>query len=428
MSAKKKSSALESRREGVSVVGLGRVGLITLFHLARKNFLPCGVDTNKALILRLKKKNTPLPEPEFDTLLKKCHSNIRFSILLPDTKYYFIAVPTPFNRVTRQMDLSGIFSVLSGIKKNTGKKYIFIRSTLTPGSLHKISRWVRSLNPNISLSYFPEFFREGCFVEDYKKTICSVLGTGDKEAFHRFVGFQFSAPELCSPVEAEVLKSVSNLFHSLKVCFANETGRMAKSFHSPPDRIMELFFKDTRLNISKAYLRPGFSFGGPCLGKDIQSLHSAQKLKQDQWFLPQCVEKSNTFHIQWTAKQILQLKPKKIGVLGCSFTGNRTQDHRDSAVLKLVDILSRQKNLRLYGVEKELKNHSCRVFSKGGLEKLSACDVLILGGWTPLMEKGDSFLLSYKGCLFDLLIQDIPQHIKDRPNYRSLYSPAVYAG
>ena len=275
------------------------------------------------------------------------------------------------------------------------------------------------------MSYFPEFFREGCFVEDYKKTACSVLGTGDAEAFRRFAGFQFPRPELCSPPEAEILKSVSNLFHSLKVCFANETGRMAQSFHSSPDRIMELFFKDTKLNISKAYLRPGFAFGGPCLGKDIQSLHSVQKQKQARWLLPQCVEKSNTFHIQWSAKRILQLKPKKIGVLGCSFTGNRTQDHRDSAVLKLVDILSRKKNLQLYGVEKDMKDRFRSVVLKKELKKLSDCDVLVLGGWTPLMEKEESFLLNYKGCLFDLCIQEIPKHIKSCPNYRSLYSLEV---
>ena len=422
MRAGKKQNALNSLKESVSVVGLGRVGLITLFHLSRKKFSPCGVDINKALIRRLRRKSVPFPEPGFDALLEKHHSNIRFSTVLPDTKYYFIAVPTPYDSSTGRMDLSCIFSVLSCIKRNAGKKYVFIRSTLAPGSLHKISRWFKSLNPALSLSYFPEFFREGCFVEDYKKTVCSVLGSEDEEIFHRFAGFQFSAAEFCSPEEAEILKSVSNLFHSLKICFANETGRMAKLFHSSPDRIMELFFKDTRLNISKAYLRPGFSFGGPCLGKDIQSLHSVQKRKQTQWFLPQCVEKSNAFHTQWTAERILQLKPKKIGILGCSFTGNRTQDYRDSAVLKLVDILSRKKNLRLYGVEKELKDHAPRVLLKRGLESLSACDVLVLGGWTPLMEKGGSFLLNYKGRLFDLLIQEIPQYIKNRPNYLSLYT------
>ena len=132
MRVNKKQDALSRRKESVSVAGLGRVGLITLFHLAQKNFSPQGVDTNKALILRLKRKSVPFVEPGFDALLKSCHLSARFSTALPDTKYYFIAVPTPYNSSTGRMDLSYIFSVLSRIKKNRRKKICFYQKHTHP--------------------------------------------------------------------------------------------------------------------------------------------------------------------------------------------------------------------------------------------------------------------------------------------------------
>ena len=414
---------MTGRDKMISVIGLGRVGLITLFHLARQNLFPWGVDTNEELIRQLKEKKIPFLEPGFSSLLQDNYSNIRFSTTFPDTKYNFIAVPTPFNDLTQKMDLSHILSVLNNIQKSRyDKKYIFIRSTLTPGSCRQLSNQFKSVNPRLSINYFPEFFREGRFAEDYKNTTYSILGSREKEILHYFSKFKFASSELCSPEEAEILKAISNLFHGLKISFANEVGRIAKTFNCSPHKIMKLFLKDKKLNISSTYLKPGFSFGGPCLSKDIQSLHSSQDPNQAPWVLTQSVEKSNEIHTQWTVKQILNLNPKKIGCLGCSFTGNQTSDYRNSTVLKLIEFLSHHKNISLYGVEKVLANYSCHILPEESPEKLAECDVLILGGWTPLIERYDSFLLNYQGTLFDLLIQDVPKHIKNLPNYKSLYS------
>ena len=125
----------------VSVIGLGRVGLMTLFHLAKHKFSPYGVDINKERIDQLTKKQAPFSEPEFNVLLRKHHEKIKFSTVFPDTKYHFISVPTPFNSLTQEIDLNPICSVLQQIKKNSyNKKYVFIRSTLTPGSCKKAFR------------------------------------------------------------------------------------------------------------------------------------------------------------------------------------------------------------------------------------------------------------------------------------------------
>ena len=403
----------------VSVIGLGRVGLMTLFHLAGHGFSPYGVDINEELLNQLARKHIPFPEPEFTALLQKHHKKINFTNVFPDTKYNFISVPTPFNNHTQEMDLSPVYSVLKQIRKSSyDRKYVFVRSTLMPGSCKKLSNQFK----NLSISYFPEFFREGHFSEDYKNTAFSILGCRDLEMFHEFVQFQFAISECCSPEEAEILKSVNNLFHALKINFANEVGRMAKAFHSSAHKIMELFVKDTRLNVSKAYLKPGYSFGGPCLKKDIQSLHSVQKPKLSERTLAKFAEESNQIHTEWTADQILDLKPKRVSILGCSFTGSQTIDYRDSQVLKLVEILSHKQDLQIYGIEKILEHYSCVVLPEESPEKLMTSDILILGGWTPLLKKYSAFLSDYQGILFDLLIQNVPQFIKDHPHYKNLYS------
>ena len=403
----------------VSVIGLGRVGLITLFHLAKKGFLIHAVDKDKNRIQSLKNKKVPFLEPEFDIFLKKYYKKINFLTYPTNTEYNFISVPTPFDKSNQKINLSFIYSVLKQISKGNRKKYVFIRSTLTPGNCKKLSDQFR----NLSISYFPEFFREGCFLEDYKKTTFSILGCKDEEIVQRFSQFQFPALEVCSLEEAEILKSASNFFHGLKVSFANEIGRMAKTFQCSPFRIMELFLKDRRLNISKKYLKPGFSFGGPCLKKDIKSLYSCQKLIKKQWFLIKNTEKSNEIHIKWTADQILNLKPKTISFLGCSFTGNQIIDYRNSSVLSLIEVLySKRKKLRIYGIEEVLKKYPCTLLPKNSIEKLMNSDIFILGGWTPLLKKYTNQLLNYKGIFFDLLIQETPKSIKKHPNYKHLYS------
>lgn len=419
----------------VSVVGLGRVGLITLFHLAGKGFKVYACDTNKNWIQSLKNKSASigsyehirgtLPDghiidPSFDSLLKKHYKKISFHSDLPDSSHYFICVPTPFNEKHRKMDLSCIRSVLNKIKASSQKKHIFIRSTLSPGDGKTLSNKYKHIN----LYYFPEFFREGCFFEDYKIRPYSILGCPDKRKAHHFSAFQFSkTTEFCSLEEAEILKMACNLFHGIKVSFANEMGRIACQFSASPNRIMNLFMKDRHLNISEKYLKPGFSYGGPCLSKDIRSLQAVQNRRPLLGKLPLSTEDSNALHIQWAARQIKKWKARTIGVLGCSFTGNPAYDCRNSPVLKLMETLSKSKNIKLYGFEAVLTKHKCAVLpEKSFCAQLPEWDMCLIGGWIPHSQKYFSRLLNYKGIIFDLLIQNLPAKIKKHPHYKNLYS------
>ena len=402
----------------VSVIGLGRVGFITLLHLAKKGFSPNAIDKDKEKIKLFKNKKLPFFEKGFQSLMEAYYKSICFSHAPPDTQYNFICVPSPFSAVAKQINLRFIYSVLNQIQNTQyKKKYVFIRSTLAPGSYRKISNRFKQL----SIHYFPEFFREGHFMRDYKTSSFSILGSESEDAVQHFSKFQFKNIYLCAPEEAEILKVSSNLFHGLKVSFANEVGRTAQQFHVSADKIMSLFLKDKVLNVSEKYLKPGFAFGGSCLKKDIQSLKAVQK-REIKTLLSKGVIDSNQNHIDWTAHQILKLKAQKISLLGCSFTGNPTIDYRESPVLQLIEALLKKKKLKIYGVEEVLKNYYCHVVPQEDFKLLFQSDIFILGGWSLLLKKHSRSFSNFKGILFDLLQQEVPRNIKQHPNYRTLYS------
>ena len=402
----------------VSVIGLGRVGAITLFHLAKYGFSPYGIDIDKEKVALFKNKKLPFKEKGFQALISAYGKSIYFSNSVPDTKYNFICVPSPYHSVTNQINLSFIESVLIQLQDTKHKtKHVFIRSTLAPGNSRQLSKKFKAL----SIHYFPEFFREGHFAQDYKNSAYTILGSCDVRVLSPFSKFQFKNIQLCQPEEAEILKVSSNLFHGLKVSFANEVGRTARQFNVSAGKVMELFLKDKRLNISDKYLKPGFAFGGSCLKKDIQSLKSTQQFETRAVF-SNAVLVSNRKHIEWTADKILKLEPKKISVLGCSFTGSPTIDYRESPVLHLVKNLLKKKGVKIYSVEEVLKKYSFYVAQPENFEILLQSDVFILGGWSPLLKKHSKSFLKFKGALFDLLMQEVPKSIKQRPNYRTLYS------
>ena len=409
---------MKKLRISVSVIGLGRVGFITLLHLAKKGFSLCAVDKDKEKIELFKSKKLPFVEKGFQTLMETYHQSIHFSDELSDTQYNFICVPSPFNSSKRQIDLSLVESVLEQLQNTKyKKKYVFIRSTLAPGNSRQLSKKFTKL----SIHYFPEFFREGYFMQDYKNSTYTVLGSQDSRIVKRFSQFQFKDIHLSQLEEAEILKTSSNLFHGLKVSFANEIGRTAQKFGVSADKVMGLFLKDKTLNISEKYLKPGFAFGGNCLKKDIQSLTAVQQ-PDGRALLSKAVIASNQRHIDWVSDQILKLKARKISLLGCSFTGNPTIDYRESPVLQLVQILNKKKKLKIYAVEEVLAKYSCHIVPQKDFKILFQSDVFILGGWAPLLKKHSKLFLNFKGVLFDLLMQEVPKNIKQRVNYRTLYT------
>ena len=126
-----------------------------------------------------------------------------------------------------------------------------------------------------------------------------------------------------------------NAFHALKVAFANEIGTLCNALDVDPAKVTEIFVSDDKLNISKAYLKPGFAFGGSCLPKDLRALTYSAKEHDLRVPLLESIMPSNLEHIERAVDSILSTEKKKVGILGLSFKPG-TDDLRESPMVHLV--------------------------------------------------------------------------------------------
>jgi GDP-mannose 6-dehydrogenase len=147
---------------------------------------------------------------------------------------------------------------------------------------------------------------------------------------------------------AEMLKMACNAFHALKIGFANEIGRIAQSLTVDSHEVMRLLCKDTRLNISPAYLRPGFAFGGSCLPKDLRALTYIAKARDVNTPLLSSLLASNRVHIDHAVEQVLRSGARNVGMLGLAFkTG--TDDLRESPLVIVAKrLIGEGLQLRIY--------------------------------------------------------------------------------
>jgi GDP-mannose 6-dehydrogenase len=184
----------------------------------------------------------------------------------------------------------------------------------------------------------PEFTREGCAVADFRDPGMVVLGADDTahlvllRELYEGIADQVFATSLHA---AEMVKYVCNCYHALKVTFANEIGTLCRHLDVDEQDVMEMFLADKKLNISTAYLKPGFAFGGSCLPKDLRAL--AYRAKQLDLELPllRAILPSNQAHLDRAVDAVLGAGSKRIGVVGLSFKPG-TDDLRESPSVQLI--------------------------------------------------------------------------------------------
>jgi GDP-mannose 6-dehydrogenase len=264
-----------------------------------------------------------------------------------NTDVSFISVGTPSQR-NGELDLRGIKHVCqeigSALKKKQGFHGIVIRSTVLPGTTENVAVPAleaasgKKAGTDFAVFFVPEFLREGTAVADFFEPPFTVLGGTHPQLMARLRELFGWAP--CPIFEvptktAEMVKYVCNSFHALKVSFANEVGAICKELNVDAESVTKVYTSDTTLNISTAYLKPGFAFGGSCLPKDLRAITYRAKELDLKLPLFESIMPSNDEHLERAIESILRTEKRKVGVLGLSFKSG-TDDLRESPLVRLV--------------------------------------------------------------------------------------------
>ncbi|HEX2142113.1 MAG TPA: nucleotide sugar dehydrogenase [Candidatus Limnocylindria bacterium] len=399
----------------MSVFGLGYVGSVSAACLADRGIDVIGVDVSPIKVDTINAGRSPIVEHGLAELIERGVTSGRLratqdageAIRASDAS--LICVGTPSNE-NGSLDLTAVARVIETIGRTlvdgARPHVVIVRSTMLPGSTEE--RLVpileaaagRRLGDGLSICYNPEFLREGSSLRDFESPPYTIIGGDDPSAtdLARSLYASIDAPLHVVPIRvAEMLKYASNGFHALKVAFANELGVLCKQQGVDSAALMDIFVADTKLNISPAYLRPGFAFGGSCLPKDLRAvLHRARALDLSLPVL-EAVLPSNRSHAERAYEIVRATGSRRIGILGLSFKAG-TDDLRESPLVGLVErLIGRGYDVRVYDRDVSLANvhgtnrafieheipHIMTILTDDLDEVLEHAEVVVVGNASP---------------------------------------------
>ncbi|TAD89555.1 MAG: UDP-glucose/GDP-mannose dehydrogenase family protein [Alphaproteobacteria bacterium] len=336
----------------VSVFGLGYTGSITSACLAEMGHRVIGVDLDAVKTRLIAEGRSHVVEAGLDALIagvvrrRLLTATARAADAIQNTDASVVCVGTP-SRDDGSVDLHAIASVCQDIgaalRDKDGDHVVIIRSTVPPGTTRHMIRPMleEAAGKPVKVCFNPEFLREGSGLEDFRRPAKIVIGAEDamtaqmvEQMYHGLaaevfrVGFE----------AAEFVKYTDNVWHALKVAFANEIGNLCQPLGVDSHEVMGLFCRDTKLNISPTYLKPGFAFGGSCLPKELRAMRGlADRLGLELPVIGNVLA-SNDIQIQRGVERVLSFGANRIAMLGISFK-HGTDDLRDSPLVALVESL-----------------------------------------------------------------------------------------
>jgi len=402
----------------LSIFGIGYVGCVSAACFAQTGHNVIGVDVNRAKVDILNNGKSPIIEGGINDLIAegvkagnlRATTNTAEAVAASDIS--IVCVGTPSN-ANGSLDLSYIKRVCeeigAALKTKPGRHIVVIRSTMLPGTIENVVVPVlteasqKKAGKDFAICINPEFLREGSSLKDFANPPFTLIGADDPadaevvSALYQHV----AAPVFVTSVKtAEMVKYVCNCFHALKVSFANEIGNICKALAVDSHEVMNIFVRDTKLNVSPAYLKPGFAFGGSCLPKDLRAInYKAKELDVDVPVLSSILP-SNRLQIERAFQMIVKSGKKRIGVLGFSFKAG-TDDLRESPIVSLIETLlgkgyqltiyDRDVSLaRLFGANKEYIEreipHVSQLMSETIDDVLNSADVIVIGNNDPAFK------------------------------------------
>lgn len=341
----------------VAVFGMGYVGCVTAACLSQDGHSVIGVDVDADKVAEVNAGKAPISERGLDDLLGaqvasgKLRATCDSAAAIAESDVAMIAVGTPSaedGSVTVHILEAVIAEIGRALRAHPKPYHVVIRSTLLPGLLETrmkevlLSALGRDSLEGVVLCNNPEFLREGSALKDYYHPPYVLVGA-DSEADAAPIVALYEKVEsekfVTDSRTAALVKYACNAFHAVKVTFANEIGAVAKAMGADGHEVMRLVSEDTKLNISKAYMRPGFAFGGSCLPKDLRAISRFAEHEALRLNMLSSVLTSNESQLKRALKMVRDNGQKKVGLVGLSFK-NGTDDLRESPMVEMVETLT----------------------------------------------------------------------------------------
>ncbi|MCC7486339.1 MAG: nucleotide sugar dehydrogenase [Burkholderiales bacterium] len=338
----------------ISIFGLGYVGAVSLACLARDGHQVIGSDIDQAKLELIRSGRTPVVEEGMVDLMASVAASGRVTVTTDtaravhgsDLSLICVGTPSAANGSQDQSAVLRLTEALGRAMREKREPHVFVfRSTLVPGTVEEVLTPIleresgKTRGVDFDVCFQPEFLREGSSIRDYDRPPFTVVGARSEAGAARLKELFGHLPcefIVTSIRAAETVKYCCNNFHAVKITFANETARLCEALGVDPFQVMDLVCRDRSLNISPAYLKPGFAFGGSCLPKDLRATMHLAKTRDVELPMLGSVLQSNRVHADRAIAKVLASGRRRVGMIGLSFkTG--TDDLRESPLVLLAE-------------------------------------------------------------------------------------------
>lgn len=350
----------------ISVFGIGYVGSVAAACLARDGHKVTAVDIDQGKVDAILAGTAPVIEPGLEAIIAEevpagrlnATTDVAAATLATDIS--FVCVGTPA-RDNGSLDVRYVKRVAEQIGAALARKdsyhLVVMRSTTLPGTTNDVviptleQESGKRAGVDFGVAYLPEFLREGSAIADYDEPGLLIIGVNDDRARNILLELHANSPVEAQVVEiraAEAVKYACNAWHAVKISFANEIGQISKVLGIDAEDVMDAVCRDRKLNISPAYLKPGYAFGGSCLPKDLRALRHRAMLAEVATPLLDAALEVNENTINAAYEMVRSIGKRRVGMFGLSFKPE-TDDLRYSPMVELSErLIGRGFNIKIF--------------------------------------------------------------------------------